>query len=404
MRHYEFDTFESFTLAIVALFVGRWTVGRVQVLRRFSIPDSVVGGFAVAAVVALLYYVANVEIAFNLGVRDGLLLYFFAIIGLKSDIKTLISGGKPLVILTLLAAAFILAQNGVAMGTAAAFGLDPKAGLMAGSVTLTGGVGTALAWAPRFVEELGITNALEIGLAGNMLGLIVACVIGGPMASYLIKKHGLSSPNQEHLDIGTTHGQEREAIDAYSLLWVWLWVNVAALIGVQLLDPLFAWLLAPTGLQLPQFVACLMGGILIRNGLRPLFPTLRQPGQEAAGAVFSDICLGMVLTMALMGMRIWELQGLVLFLLVAVGLQAALTVAVALFIVFRAMGRDYESAVICSGFGGITLGSTATAIVNMTAVSKQHGPAHRAFIVVPLVCGFFIDIINAVVVGLFFGL
>lgn len=179
---------------------------------------------------------------------------------------------------------------------------------------------------------------------------------------------------------------------------MWLWVNVAALIGVEVIDPL----LTGVGLALPKFVACLMGGILIRNGLRPLFPTLRQPGQEAAGAVFSDICLGMVLTMALMGMRVWELQGLVLFLLVVIGLQVALTVAVAFFIVFKVMGRDYESAVICSGFGGITLGSTATAIVNMTAVSKQHGAAHRAFIVVPLVCGFFIDIINALVVTFFF--
>lgn len=185
MRVYEFEAFESFTLAMVALFVGRWVIGKISLLRRFSIPDSVIGGFGVAAIVALFYYLFKTEVVFDLDVRDSLLLYFFAIIGLKSDVKTLISGGKPLVILTVLAGAFIVAQNGVAMAVAALFGMDPKAGLMTGSVSLTGGVGTALAWAPRFVEELGIANALEIGLAGNMMGLIAACVIGGPIASFL---------------------------------------------------------------------------------------------------------------------------------------------------------------------------------------------------------------------------
>jgi len=112
----------------------------------------------------------------------------------------------------------------------------------------------------------------------------------------------------------------------------------------------------------------------------------------------------MFLTMALMGLQLWELQGLVLFMSVVMLFQILLSILFTVLLVFRFMGRDYEATVISAGFGGITLGSTATAIVNMTAVAKQYGAAHRAFIVVPLVCGFFIDLVNAVVINFFVNL
>jgi len=153
------------------------------------------------------------------------------------------------------------------------------------------------------------------------------------------------------------------------------------------------------------FVSCLIGGILIGNARNLILKRDEvYPGAKLGIALISDISLGMFLTMALMGLQLWELQGLMLFITVAMVFQILLSVLFTVLIVFRLMGNDYESSVISAGFGGITLGSTATAIVNMTAVAKQYGAAHRAFIIVPLVCGFFVDLVNAFIINFFVGL
>ena len=317
---------------------------------------------------------------------------------LKSEIRTLLSGGRPMLLLTVLAASYIVLQNLLGMGVAAGFGMDPKAGLMAGSISLVGGVGTALAWAPTFVEDLGIPNALEIGVACNTVGLIAACCIGGPIAAYLMKRHGLRGGGKGDIDIGMKRQVESIPVDSYSVLWSWLWLNVALFCGYFLGQ----WFEA-VGFRMPLFVSCLVMGIVIRNTLPWFLPRSYWAGWDQGLALISDISLGLFLTMALMSLQIWELQGTLLFVATVMTIQVLVSVFFTIIVVFRAMGRNYESSVISAGFGGITLGSTATAIINMTAVAKEHGPAHRAFIIVPLVCGFFIDIINAFVVNFFAG-
>ena len=400
MNSYEFGGFVSFTLTIILLFLGKLLIGRIEILRRYSIPEPVIGGFLCAAAVAVAYFFFDLKITFDLEVRDWLLLYFFAAIGLGADIRTLISGGRPLLILLILATAFILLQNVTGIGIASAFGMDPKAGLMVGSISLTGGVGTALAWAPTFVETLGISNALEIGVAANTVGLISACVIGGPIALYLIKKHKITAKGNEQLDVGVEHEKQHTMVESYSVLWGWLWLNIAMILGYFLDQGL-----KELGLQLPLFVSCLIMGILIGNARNLILKKEEAyPGAKLGIALISDISLGMFLTMALMGLQLWELQGMMLFISVAMFCQIMLSVLFTVPLVFRFMGRDYEATVISAGFGGITLGSTATAIVNMTAVAKQYGAAHRAFIVVPLVCGFFIDLVNALIINFFVGL
>ena len=401
MSSYEFGGFVSFTLAIILLFLGKTLVGKVEILRRYSIPEPVIGGFLCAAAVGVAYFVFDLKVTFKLDVRDWLLLYFFAAIGLRADIRTLISGGKPLAILLALATTFIFLQNLAGIGIASAFGMNPKAGLMVGSISLTGGVGTAMAWSPTFVESLGISNALELGVAANTVGLISACVIGGPIARYLITRHKIAPSGDAQLDIGVEHEKQRTTmVDSYGILWAWLWLNVAMIFGYFLDQAL-----AAGGLQLPLFVSCLIGGILIGNTRNLILKKDEvYPGAKLGIALISDISLGMFLTMALMGLQLWELQGLMLFITVVMVFQILLSILFTIFIVFRLMGEDYESSVISAGFGGITLGSTATAIVNMTAVAKQYGAAHRAFIIVPLVCGFFIDLVNALIINFFVGL
>lgn len=368
----------------------------VPVLQKYSIPDPVAGGFLCTIVVALAYYCFGYQIAFDLEVRDYLLLIFFGGIGLHSDVRTLLSGGRPLVILVLLAGAFIFLQNITGMGMAMLMGLDPKAGLMAGSISLTGGMGTTLAWAPIFVEKHGITNALEIGIAANTLGLISACVIGGPIAAYLIKRFKVKTNANTNLEIGTAHTKPHMRMDYFCILWALLSLNLTVMLGNGIHS-----LIVLTGLTLPTFVSCLIAGILIRN-LTPLAVgntvTRYWPGIGDGLALISDLSLGLFLTMALMSLRLWELQGSFLFIICVLLVQTFLTIVYVILIVFPTMGRDYEATVISAGFGGITLGSTATAIANMTAVSQQYGTAHRAFIIVPLVCGFFIDLINVAVI------
>lgn len=397
MEFIEIEGFVSFTIAIVLLFVGKAIIEKITLLRLYSIPESVVGGFLCAVVIALIYFIIDIKVIFDLEARDTLLLYFFAAMGLNTDIKSLLKGGKPLIILTALAAVYIVMQNGIGMGMASLFGMDPKAGLMSGSISLTGGVGTTLAWAPTFTDKLGITNAMEIGVASNTIGMIFACVIGGPIATYLMKKHKLKGTHGDNLDIGTTYKKhEHEMVDSYSILFSWLSLNIALIMGYGL-----DILIDSTGLQLPMFVSCLLAGIIIKNRPYILIKKKEIPGSERGLSLLSDICLGMFIVMALMDLKMWELHGLMTYLTSVMALQILMTVLFTIFVVYRFMGKDYEAAVICSGFGGITLGSSATAIANMTAVSKQNGPAHKAFIVVPLVCGFFIDIFNSLAINFF---
>ena len=392
----------SFTLAILLLFLGKTLVQHNAFLRQYCIPESVVGGFVCAAVTSLLYFGLNIQVEFDLQVRDTLLLYFFAGIGLKSDMRQLLKGGRPLLILLLLAAVFILLQNSLGMGVAQVFGLDPKAGLMVGSISLTGGVGTTLAWAPLFVDKLGISNAHELGIASNTIGLIAACVIGGPIANRLIRRYRLTPSRDAELEVGILEQQPGKALDYYDVLWAWMWLNLTLMLGYGL-----NLLLVDAGVTLPKFVSCLFAGIVIHHLVLAFVGDQRLKSWSGASlglSLISDICLGMFLTMALMGLQLWQLSGALMFILCALTLQILLTVLYTYFVVFRCMGRDYEASVIASGFGGIALGSTATAIVNMSTVTQKYGAAHQAFLIVPLVCGFFIDLVNAVIISLFSGL
>ncbi|MBY6198158.1 sodium/glutamate symporter [Vibrio hangzhouensis] len=394
MNIIEVDGFLAFTLAIVLLFIGKLMTKKYEILRKYSIPEPVIGGFTCAIIVAVIYAFFDTTISFDLGMRDALLLYFFAGIGLSANFSTLLKGGKPLFILTGLSVVYIVIQNGIGISVATMLGLEPVLGLMAGSISLIGGVGTTMAWAPTF-NEMGLESAAEVGLASNTLGLIFACLIGGPIANYLIKRHRLQSQGDTQLDIGVCHNQTVK-LDHFGYLYAWLMLNLSLILG-HFIDAG----LSKMGLQLPMFVACLIAGILIGNFKLLVLKKKVSENAQLGQTLISDICLGMFLTMALMGLQLWQLQSTMLFIGTVMLFQVAASILFTIFVVFRFMGKDYESSVISSGFGGITLGSTATAIVNMTAVTQQYGAAHKAFIIVPLVCGFFIDIANALIINTF---
>lgn len=394
------DAFTSFTLAILLLFIGKGLTGRYAWLRRYSIPEAVVGGILCASTVCALYYGAGVRVGFDLAARDMLMLYFFAAIGLSTDVRTLAQGGRALVVLLALAVVFMLLQNGAGMAVAAAFGMDPRAGLMAGSIALVGGVGTTLAWVPHFTNTLGIANAQELGLSMSMAGLIAACVTGGPIALYLLRRHQVRPSADAQVEVGVRHADQASAqLDYLGVLLALLWLNLALMLGRGV-----SALLALTGLHLPAFVGCLLAGIVLRAAAGWLAPPDHRLWDWArvrpGVALISDIALGLFLMMALMGLQLWTLEPLLGFIAAVMAVQVVLAVVFAVWVVFNCTGRDYEAAVISAGFSGIALGSTATAVANMSAVAREWGAAPRAFIVVPLVCGFFIDLANALVIGL----
>ncbi len=391
----QLESFTTFNLAILVLALGKWLTRKIAFLRDFNIPEPVTSGLLICVITALLHVIAGVQIGFDLTTRDFLLLYFFAAIGLNSDFKTLWAGGKPLVILVAVTIGFMFLQNFTGVAVASLMGLDRLVGIIGGSVSLLGGHGTTIAWAPTFAEQHGIANASEIGIACATVGLVLASLMGGPIAGMLITRHKLEPRVIEQPDVGITHQTKEQEIDYFSLLRTLFWLNISLALGGVIQDGLHA-----AGVNLPLFVCSLFGAILLTNTL-PRLVKLEWPAGSRSLAMVSDLSLGVFLAMSLMSLQLWtiaELAGPILGMLAA---QFTLAFLFAYFVIFRVMGGDYEAAVISAGFGGISLGATPTAMANMTAVAQKYGQAHRAFIIVPLVSGFFVDISNAVVIQRF---
>lgn len=394
----EVGSFATFNIAIVVLAIGRWLNQRFAILRQFNIPEPVSSGLLVCALLALLHAISGLEVSFNLATRDFLLLYFFAAIGLGADVRTLIAGGRPLLVLVGLTLGYMVLQNLTGVGVATLMGLDPLKGLLGGSVSLLGGHGTAIAWAPRFAQDHGIDNALEIGIACATLGLVLASLMGGPVARFLIRRHGLRSGPSDGASAGERADTPTDLrpVTYFSLLSTLFWLNMSLALGELLHNGLQA-----MGSNLPPFVCALFGAILLTNLVPRLLPRMRWPAGSRPLALMSEISLGIFLTMSLMSLQLWTIAGLAGPILMILAAQFAVALAFALVVVFPAMGSSYDAAVICSGFGGISLGATPTAMANMAAVSHRYGPSPQAFIIVPLVSGFFVDISNAVVIQRF---
>ncbi len=391
--------FLAVTLGIIVLFIGKRLNDVVGFLREFSIPEPVSGGLLLSLVFGLVYATTGVAVEFDLAARDILLVYFFTTIGINASLRDLLTGGKPLVILLLITIAYMVVQNLTGISVAALFGLSTPVGLLGGSVSLIGGHGTAIAWAPRIADDYAVVNAMEIGIACATFGLILASLMGGPIAKFLIKRHNLSPEKIEPQDVGLSEEQNKKGIGHLDFMDAILAIHISGILGMLLNEAL-----EEAGLQLPLFVTCLFAGILLTNLIPKKFPRIsgqRWPTRTPAMALIADVSLGTFLAMSLMSMQLWTLVDLAAPIFTILAAQFVIAVAVNIFIVFPAMGRSYDAAVVSAGFGGISLGSTPTAMANMSAVSNRYGASHLAFIIVPLVCAFFIDLVNALLIPFF---
>ncbi|MEM1194496.1 MAG: sodium/glutamate symporter [Pseudomonadota bacterium] len=398
------DDFVSITVGIIVLFVGIGITNRVNFLQKYNIPESVPGGFAASCVALAIYLTFDVEISFSLNARDVFLIYFFTCVGINARLSQLRAGGKPLAIFLLLTLVYLTLQDVVGTSAASLMGQPSGVGLLVGSASLAGGHGTAIAWAPNIAEQQGIENALEIGISAATLGLIVASLLGGPIASFLITRHNLVSDGDKDPSLKSTVGIKREKQDETSithlnLMGAILLIHIAMIIGVSL-----SAVIEETGVTMPLFVPCMLSAIVMTNTIPVFFKNIRWPTGSNALALISDFSLSLFLAMSLMGMKLWEIASLAGPLFGILGAQIVVAVLYILFVVFPVMGRNYLAAVLSSGFAGFSLGATPTAIANMSAVTKSHGPAPLAFIILPLVGAFFVDVANSLLIQLFLSL
>ena len=388
--------FLATTVGILVLFAGKALNQRVGLLREYNIPEPVTGGLLFALVFWALYLTSGYRLVFDLQARDVLLVYFFTTIGLNARLSDLRAGGRPFLILSILVTMFLLVQDVVGLAIAKLFGWPPAMGLLVGSISLLGGHGTAIAWAPVLATRPGLENALEVGVLCATAGLVLASVAGGPLAHFLVKRHRLEGPPGDAPEVGVHYGDAQASIDYFSFLSAILAIHICGAIGILVQQGMLS-----RGVNLPLFVPCLMAGVLLSNLLERAAPRLSWPSRTPALALIAEVALGIFLAMSLMSMELWNLADLAGPLFVALGLQVVLAIAFAAFVAFRALGRTYDAAVICAGLIGFGLGATPTAMANMTAVTQRHGASHVAFLVVPLVGAFFIDLLNTVAIRFF---
>ena len=393
------QTFLAITLGIIVLFAGKRLNNAIGILREISIPEPVTGGLLFAILFGLVYAISGVELEFELRGRDILLVYFFTTIGINASLKDLLSGGKPLVILLIITVTYMIVQNLIGISVAALFDLPAAVGMLGGTVSLIGGHGTTIAWASDIAADYNVPQAMEIGIACATFGLILASLMGGPIAKFLINRHNLAPETQEPQDVGLSDAQKKAGIGHLDFLDAVLAIHVSIIVGIFLNESI-----EELGLKLPLFVTCLFAGIILTNIIPKSFPRIsgtKWPTRTAAMALIADVSLGTFLAMSLMSLQLWTLIDLAGPIFTILAVQLSVAVLVNIFIVFPAMGKNYDAAVVSAGFGGISLGSTPTAMANMSAVTQRYGASHLAFVIVPLVCAFFIDLVNAILIPFF---
>ena len=404
---FKLDLVQTITFAGLVLFLGYQIRRFIPLLARYNIPAAVIGGMLSSVVFLLFKQRDLIVFTFDTTLQTPLMIGFFTTVGFGASLSLLRVGGPQVLVFSIISTVMALGQNLVGILVALPLGMHPLFGVLCGSVTLTGGPATGLAFAPLF-EQAGVTGAATLAVASAMVGIIAGGLIGGPIGTALIEKHKLKSPKkvplpfempvatqlvEERLAEKPTEPPSGEDKESYLLLKSLVVILVAMWIG----SGLSGWL-ASVGVTLPAYI----GAMLVAAGLRNFddatgWLRLSQKVIDDVGAV----SLSLFLVLALMTLRLWELAGLALPLFVILAAQVILIAVVCLAPVFRLMGKDYEAAVMAGGFCGFMLGTTANAMANMEALVERYGAAPRAFLVVPMVGAFFIDFTNALMVTVF---
>lgn len=378
----ELNQITTLFLAVALYLFGMAIVNRIGFLNRFLIPAPVVGGLIFATLALVLKTTGIIEITLDTSLQTLFMIAFFTTVGLGASFKLIKLGGKLLVIYLLLCGVTVFLQNVIGVSFAGLFGIDPLLGVMAGAVSMNGGHGGAAAYG-QTIEDLGISSALTIGMAAATLGLICGSISGGPVARYLIKKNNLK-PASGKIE-GYVEEDERP-IQEWSFMVQVALLTFSMAVGTYLGD-LFT---NVTGFVLPSYIGAMFVAVIVRNlADRFIKGTVNMKEINLIG----DISLAIFLSMALMSIKLWEVADLALPLIGIILIQVIVVVLYAIFVMFPLLGKDYDAAVMISGFLGHGLGATPNAMANMSATVSKYGPSRTAFLVVPIVGAFLIDVV-----------
>jgi ESS family glutamate:Na+ symporter len=400
------DQIQTVAFAGIVLFAGYGLRRAIPILARYNIPAPVVGGLLIAVVITAARARGLTLFEFNTGLQSPLMIAFFTSIGFGASVALLRVGGPAVALFFFASTVMAVAQNLIGATVALALGQPALLGVLAGSVTLTGGPATGLAFAPLF-EQAGVQGAATLAVAAAMVGIVSGGIVGGPLGTWLIARRGMKSPAarptntaqrtpvaanvaEAQMPDPAPHAPEGEDVEAYGLLKSLVLILTAMWAG--------SWLtiwFSSMGFTLPAYIGAMLVAALLRNlddGLRVFAMSQRTIDDLGATA------LSLFLVMALMTLKLWDLVGLAAPLAVMLAVQVAAVALAAIGPMFWLMGRDYESAVMSSGFVGFMLGTTANAMANMKALVERYGPAPKAFLVVPMVGAFFIDFTNALII------
>lgn len=399
------DMYQTAGIGVAALALGMFLTRKIHFLKRFCIPAPVSGGLLVSILTMASYYLAGVEFSFDGTIKDICMMVFFTSVGFQSNMKALKSGGKPLMMMVVLVGALIVCQNFISVGAARLMGLDPLLGMAAGSIPMCGGHGTSGGFAP-VLESLGLQGASSITMACATFGLIAGSMIGGPLAERLIRRRGLAEESGSDDVAAALEGSEaspeskrerpqsgEKSFRDYTRA---VYLLIIAMAGGMCLSKA----LALTGITFPTYFGALITACLIRNIVEVF-----SDGGEALRIdkiiSLGDICLSVFLGVAMATLKLWELAGLAVPLLVILLAQVLFMALFSYLVAFRALGKDYDAAVLVSGVCGFGLGATPNAMANMSAVCLKYRFAVNPFIIVPVVGAMFVDIINTGVITVF---
>ena len=386
------DPLTSLLAAVIVLLVGTAVNRKVAFLAKYNIPDPITGGLLFAVFAAIAWMAAEFRVGIDQTIKPVLLLMFFAGVGMCADLRQLRRGGKALLLFVIIMFPYIVMQNAVGVTFAKLLDLHPIFGVVAGSITLVGGHGTGAAYAERFAEVNNLQAVMELSMTMATIGLIAGGIVAGPVAQYLIKRHELSAPAPAGEALSTRDKVE-EAVPI-STVGV-----IGALAGILIAVVAGRWLasaFAGGAITIPTFLWCMILGVAIRN----LVPFTGLHCDDRASDLIAGVCLSLFLVMTMMVLDLVEVAVSAGPFLVIVGAQIVSIAAYAVYVCFRVMGRDYEAAVTSAAFIGFNLGSTATAMANMQAITNKYGPAPQSYLIVPLTGAFFIDLMNAFLITL----
>ena len=381
------DAIMTTAMAAVLLLIGFWIKSKVKVLNKYCIPAPVVGGFLFMFITFIGHTTNTFAFNFDTYFQNPFMLAFFTTVGLGASFQLLKKGGMLLVIYWLVAGVISVCQNIIGIGVGKLIGLEAPYALLASAISMIGGHGAAGSYGSTFAE-MGYPAAMEVGAAAATFGLITAVLLGGPLARTLIVKNNLK-PNEDDefavdiSDINASTGEKLSSLDIIKNITV---ILVCMAIGTVV----SGWIGKAIGMSFPTYVGAMFIAVIVRN-LNEKFRWYNFSFGLVDG--IGDAMLNLYLGIALMSLKLWELAGLIGGVLVVVLCQVVFMALIAYFVVFRILGKDYDAAVMCAGLCGHGLGATPSAIVNMTSVKDQYGMSRKAFMIVPIVGAFLVDII-----------